>query len=64
LTINRIGRYEDALIYYDRAVELNPQNGKAWHDRGRLLENLGRKDEAEKCFKRAKELSYSIDGLK
>ena len=45
-----------AIECFERVIELNPENRKAWEIKGHLFEKLGRKKEAKKCFKRAKAL--------
>lgn len=52
------GDYEKAIENYDKAIELNPNYETAWYGKGWTLEKLGRKDEAEHCFQKAKELGY------
>lgn len=48
--------FKEAIKCIDKFMKLNPKNKDAWHAKGRLLERLGRKNEAKKCFKKAKEL--------
>ena len=57
-TIGEKGDYEKAIENYDKAIELNPTDEGAWYNKGWSLEKLGRKDEAELCFQKAKELGY------
>ncbi|HKU32746.1 MAG TPA: tetratricopeptide repeat protein [Candidatus Nitrosotalea sp.] len=45
--------YEQALKYFEKAIEMNPKNDFAWGDRGLMLDKLGRKDEAIESFSRA-----------
>lgn len=44
---------------YDKSIELDPQNPRAWNSKGYVLEELGRHDEAQACFDKAKELGYT-----
>jgi tetratricopeptide (TPR) repeat protein len=44
----------EAIECFDKVIELNPENKAAWEIKGHLLEKLGRKGEAKKCFKKAK----------
>jgi len=37
---------------------MDPNLATAWHDKGLLLQSLGRNKEAQKCFDTAKELGY------
>jgi len=52
------GEHVKAIENYDKAIELNPRDEEAWVNKGRILEKLGRKDVAELCFSKAKELGY------
>ena len=49
------------LTKISKAIELNPNDEKAWYAKGVVLERLGKKDEAEHCFQRAKELGHEED---
>jgi Flp pilus assembly protein TadD len=40
------GDYEAALVAYERAVELEPDNAKTYNNRGVALARLGRYDDA------------------
>jgi tetratricopeptide (TPR) repeat protein len=53
-----LGKYEKALEYYERALEIDPADGYAWHARGEALKALGRTSEADAAFEKAKELGY------
>jgi tetratricopeptide (TPR) repeat protein len=57
ISLGRIGRPEDALKCFDKALELNSRSADAWHNRGLSLASLGmRKDELE-CYDRALEIN-------
>jgi len=53
-----LGRYDDALKYYERALQIDPKDGYAWYARGEALKSLGRNSEADAAFVKAKELGY------
>ena len=46
-------KYEQALKYLDRAVELNPSDKKTFMNRGKVMESLGRYQEAIDDYKEA-----------
>ena len=48
-----LGRYREALLSYDRAIELNPKNGQAYDGRGSALVKLDRHQEAIPEFDKA-----------
>ena len=43
---DKLGQYEQALISYDKAIELNPNDDSAWDKRGVVLERLGQYEQA------------------
>jgi tetratricopeptide (TPR) repeat protein len=45
--------YEQALKYFEKAIEMNPNNDFAWGDRGLMLDKLDRRDEAIESFSKA-----------
>ena len=56
-SLDVLGRKEEALKCFDRAIELNPREEMAWNNKGHLLEDLGRREEASVCLDRAIELN-------
>ncbi|MBD2776766.1 tetratricopeptide repeat protein [Iningainema tapete] len=44
--LDELGRYEEALVSYDKAIELDLNNGTTWFNRGVTLEKLERYEEA------------------
>lgn len=53
--------YNDALRYYNRALELDPGNVWAWYDKGQTLEQLRRYEEALDAVLEADKLLHSQD---
>lgn len=53
LSLSLLGQSERALAAFDRALELNPRYLEALVHRGLVLNQLGRAEEAEECFRRA-----------
>lgn len=51
--------YEQALKYFESAIEMNSKNDYAWGDRGLMLDRLGRSGEAIESFSRALEIDSS-----
>jgi predicted TPR repeat methyltransferase len=49
----RLGDVKAALQAFDRALEEDPQSAQAWSDRGSLMRELQRFDEAARCFDKA-----------
>jgi len=42
--------YEDAILYFDRVLEMDPENEIAMNNKGVALRKLGKYQEAEACF--------------
>ncbi len=50
-------RLEETLACYDKAIEINPKDEKAWVDKGSALDDLGRYEEALACYDKAIEIN-------
>ena len=48
--------YDGALIFFDQALELEPENPDIWNMKGIALRSLGRYNEASKCYNKSLEL--------
>jgi tetratricopeptide (TPR) repeat protein/ribosomal protein L40E len=48
-----LGRYEDALVSIDRALDINPRNEVAWLNKGNALTKMGRLLDALRSFNAA-----------
>src|SRR5450830_1227784 len=55
-SLDSLGRYEEAILCYDQALELDPRHVNAWSNKGNSLQNLGRYEEAIHCYDKALEL--------
>ncbi|UCF07941.1 MAG: tetratricopeptide repeat protein [Thermoplasmata archaeon] len=51
------GEHERALVFYDRALSLDPSDVRIWTGKGEILHDLGRHREALDCYDMALELS-------
>jgi glycosyl transferase family 2/tetratricopeptide repeat protein len=60
--LRRNGAPQQALEYYERALERDPLNVWAWFDKGLSLELLGRHDEALGAVLHADRLLHPLDG--
>lgn len=54
--LERLGRYQDAVALYDRALQQHPQSYRLWHERGLALAKLQRFEAALASYDRAYEL--------
>jgi tetratricopeptide (TPR) repeat protein len=46
IALGKLGKWQEALACYDKALELTPKNPKAWINKGQSLCKLGRLPEA------------------
>jgi len=53
ISLTRLGRHEDALKAYDKAVQLKPDKAQSWTNLGRALMEVGRLTDALPCFQQA-----------
>jgi tetratricopeptide (TPR) repeat protein len=53
MALGSLGRYEEALASFDKAIELDPNDAWAWSLRGMALVSLGRYEEALASFDKA-----------
>ena len=47
------GKFEEAVASFDKALDINPNNNRAWSKRGIALHNLGKFEEAVASFDKA-----------
>jgi predicted AlkP superfamily phosphohydrolase/phosphomutase/Tfp pilus assembly protein PilF len=57
--LGALGRYDEALVQLNRAIELDPLNAEAYHNRGLVYEKQGMRDEALADYRTA--LRYRTD---
>lgn len=57
LAFYKLGRYEEAIIAYDKAIETGPKYIHAWNNKGIALYCLGRYEEAIITYKKALEIN-------
>ena len=56
IDLDAMGRYEDAINCYDKAIEIDPLYALTWYNKGLALQALHRYAEADAAFDRAKKL--------
>lgn len=50
-----IKKYEEAIKYYSKALEIERYNPQPWYYKGNALYKLGKYEEAIKCYNKALE---------
>ena len=56
ITLGKLGKYEEALDAFNKAIEINPQYDLAWYNKGVTLGELGRQEEALDAYNKAIEI--------
>jgi tetratricopeptide (TPR) repeat protein len=49
----RLGKFKDAIVHYDRALELDPSNVRALHNKGLAFFGLNKFDKSIECYDKA-----------
>ena len=57
LSLAKIEDYEEAAKYFDKAIQLDPNNILAWISKANALTELGNEEEAKACFDRVRTLN-------
>ena len=52
-TLLALGRYEEAIVYFDKALEIDPNDADSWGSKGSALQQLHRHEESLMCFDKA-----------
>jgi tetratricopeptide (TPR) repeat protein len=53
MSLDELGRHQDAIVCYDKAIELDRHDASAWNSKGNALSALGRLEEAMTCYDEA-----------
>ncbi len=57
VSLDELGRHEEAISCYDKALEIDPQDVNTWSNKGTALGALGNYEEAIACFDKALEIA-------
>ena len=60
VTLDILGRYEEAIVTYNNAIVINLQYAGAWNNKGKALSRLGLHEEAKEAFEKAHEIDPTI----
>ena len=53
-SLQELGRYQEALTSFKRALEIEPGRKEIWNDIGEILEKIGKLEEAKICYEKAR----------
>jgi serine/threonine protein kinase len=56
ISLGALGRHEEAIACYAKALEIDPRDFNAWNNKGTAFGALGRDEHAIDCFQRALEI--------
>ncbi|HEV2313697.1 MAG TPA: tetratricopeptide repeat protein [Candidatus Acidoferrales bacterium] len=56
ISLDELGRHEEAIACYDKALKIDPQGVNTWNNKGIALKMLGRYEEAIVCYNKALEI--------
>jgi tetratricopeptide (TPR) repeat protein len=56
IDLGELGRHNEAITCFNKALEIDPQLASAWYNKGVALGNLGRDSEALTCFNKTLEI--------
>ena len=48
--LSQVGNYTNAIVYYDKALEIDPDDSNVLVNKGDALTNLGRYEESKQCY--------------
>jgi tetratricopeptide (TPR) repeat protein len=57
LALNNLGKYNEAIEYYDKALQIDPKHAYPWNNKGNALNSLGKYEEAIKYIDKSLELN-------
>ena len=56
MSYNELGQKEQAIHDYSEVIRLNPKDANAYNNRGLVYQTLGKAEQAQRDFDKAKEL--------
>ncbi len=54
VALDKLGKHEDAIKYFDKAIEIDPKFSNAWLNKGVALDKLGKDEEARESYEKSK----------
>lgn len=63
MSLAALGRREEAIRCYDKALAIDPGEARIWSNKGFALQDLGRHQEAVECYNKALTIDPQLDGV-
>lgn len=63
MSLSALGRREEAIFCYDKALAIDAGEAKIWSNKGFDLQQLGRHGEALECYNKALTIAPQLDGV-
>ena len=60
----KLGKYEEAIKCFDKAIEIDPKYVGAWYNKGFFLTRMEKIEEAIKCYDKAIEIDPNFADAK
>jgi Flp pilus assembly protein TadD len=60
ISLANLGNYKEAIMSYDKALELNPDDAQTIYEKAISLNNLGKHKNAEKLVSKAREMGLNV----
>ncbi len=57
----KLYQYEDAIINYSKALEVEPNSETVWNNKGWVLEKISNYEEAMNCYNKALEIKPDFE---
>lgn len=57
IKLANLGKYQEALECFDKAIKLSPNRSETWYNKGSALLKLGRYQEALECYDKSLKLN-------
>ncbi len=59
IRLRKLGKYDEAIKYFEQSIKINPANVNAWYNMGVCLNRIGKKQDAITIYNKARELCYT-----
>ncbi|KAF5090928.1 tetratricopeptide repeat protein [Methanospirillum sp. J.3.6.1-F.2.7.3] len=57
--LDHMGNHDEALVWYDRALEYDPNNAETWYNKGMTLRKTGCQEEGLSCIRKGISLAMN-----